>query len=228
MSSGNVIESRGLARTFRTRTGTAEAVCGVDFHVAGGEIVGFLGPNGAGKTTTQRMLATLLVPTVWPLLLASGCASSAARPAEPTPEEVAAGAAIKARLDAIPACTAEARALAKPAVLAGRSVAGAVFVRGHLEIQFADGCDPPGPGGWCTGPFVFVAAGSRGVGYVLVPMNASDLEWGAYRRMLDAPGFDGPLLDVVVHGTPDGDPVATSLSPAPLAVLRLERLCALR
>jgi ABC-2 type transport system ATP-binding protein len=62
-SAGNVIESRGLARTFRTRTGTVQAVCGVDFHVAAGEIVGFLGPNGAGKTTTQRMLATLLVPT---------------------------------------------------------------------------------------------------------------------------------------------------------------------
>jgi ABC-2 type transport system ATP-binding protein len=63
MSNGNVIESHRLARTFRTRTGTVEAVGGVDFHVAGGEIVGFLGPNGAGKTTTQRMLATLLVPT---------------------------------------------------------------------------------------------------------------------------------------------------------------------
>jgi ABC-2 type transport system ATP-binding protein len=58
-----VIETRGLARTFRTRAGAVEAVRGVDFAVAAGEIVGFLGPNGAGKTTTQRMLATLLVPT---------------------------------------------------------------------------------------------------------------------------------------------------------------------
>lgn len=38
-------------------------MCGVDFSVADGEIVGFLGPNGAGKTTTLRMLTTLLVPT---------------------------------------------------------------------------------------------------------------------------------------------------------------------
>src|SRR5689334_5093988 len=58
-----MIEARGLARTFKTRTGPVEAVRGVDFHVADGEIVGFLGPNGAGKTTTQRMLATLLSPT---------------------------------------------------------------------------------------------------------------------------------------------------------------------
>jgi ABC-2 type transport system ATP-binding protein len=67
-----VIESRGLARQFRTRTGTVEAVCGVDFHVARGEIVGFLGPNGAGKSTTQRMLATLLAPTAGEATVA-GC-----------------------------------------------------------------------------------------------------------------------------------------------------------
>jgi len=58
-----VIEAQGLARTFVTKTGTVEAVRGVDFSVGEGEIVGFLGPNGAGKTTTQRMLATLLAPT---------------------------------------------------------------------------------------------------------------------------------------------------------------------
>jgi len=58
-----VIQARGLARTFRTRRGTVEAVAGVDLDVAPGELVGFLGPNGAGKTTTLRMLATLLRPT---------------------------------------------------------------------------------------------------------------------------------------------------------------------
>lgn len=58
-----MIDAKGLARTFRTRTGVVEAVRGVDFQIAEGEIVGFLGPNGAGKTTTQRMLATLLLPT---------------------------------------------------------------------------------------------------------------------------------------------------------------------
>ena len=58
-----MIEARGLARTFRNRGQTVEAVRGVDLEVRAGEIVGLLGPNGAGKTTTQRMLATLLLPT---------------------------------------------------------------------------------------------------------------------------------------------------------------------
>jgi ABC-2 type transport system ATP-binding protein len=58
-----VITARGLARTYRSRRSTVEAVKGVDLDVAEGEIVGFLGPNGAGKTTTLRMLTTLLDPT---------------------------------------------------------------------------------------------------------------------------------------------------------------------
>ena len=58
-----MIEARGLARTFRARGRTVEAVRGVDLDVAAGELVGFLGPNGAGKTTTLRMLTTLLRPT---------------------------------------------------------------------------------------------------------------------------------------------------------------------
>jgi ABC-2 type transport system ATP-binding protein len=40
-----------------------EAVRGVEFEVAVGEVFGFLGPNGAGKTTTINMLCTLAKPT---------------------------------------------------------------------------------------------------------------------------------------------------------------------
>src|ERR1700727_109503 len=43
--------------------GEVEAVRGVDFEVATGEVFGFLGPNGAGKTTTISMLCTLVKPT---------------------------------------------------------------------------------------------------------------------------------------------------------------------
>jgi ABC-2 type transport system ATP-binding protein len=50
---------RGLAKSF----GDIQAVRGVDFEVATGEVFGFLGPNGAGKTTTINMLCTLARPT---------------------------------------------------------------------------------------------------------------------------------------------------------------------
>jgi ABC-2 type transport system ATP-binding protein len=45
------------------RYGDIEAVRGIDFEVATGEIFGFLGPNGAGKSTTISMLCTLVAPT---------------------------------------------------------------------------------------------------------------------------------------------------------------------
>ena len=45
------------------RDGEIEAVRGIDFTVAPGEIFGFLGPNGAGKSTTISMLCTLVAPT---------------------------------------------------------------------------------------------------------------------------------------------------------------------
>lgn len=58
-----MIETKGLTKTFKTRKGNVEAVRGVNLQVHEGEIFGFLGPNGAGKTTTMRILATLLEPT---------------------------------------------------------------------------------------------------------------------------------------------------------------------
>ncbi|WP_050920734.1 ABC transporter ATP-binding protein [Deinococcus gobiensis] len=54
----------GSLKSFvRRRTREVEAVRGVSFDLAPGEVVGFLGPNGAGKTTTLKMLSGLLHPT---------------------------------------------------------------------------------------------------------------------------------------------------------------------
>ncbi len=65
-----VIEARDLGRTYSTTTGVfrrkpleVEAVRGISFEVAQGELFGLLGPNGAGKTTTIKILITLLLPT---------------------------------------------------------------------------------------------------------------------------------------------------------------------
>src|SRR5262249_8006917 len=46
------IEVSGLCKTY----GEREALRGVDFTVARGEVFGLLGPNGAGKTTTVEVL----------------------------------------------------------------------------------------------------------------------------------------------------------------------------
>lgn len=43
-------------RDLRKRYGDFEAVRGVSFNVAKGEVFGILGPNGAGKTTTLEMI----------------------------------------------------------------------------------------------------------------------------------------------------------------------------
>jgi len=64
MTGGNgtdplAIEVRGLVKNYDE----VQAVRGVEFEVATGEVFGFLGPNGAGKTTTINMLCTLVTPT---------------------------------------------------------------------------------------------------------------------------------------------------------------------
>jgi len=48
-----------LVRGLRKRYGAFEAVRGIDFEVAEGEVFGLLGPNGAGKTTTVEILEGL-------------------------------------------------------------------------------------------------------------------------------------------------------------------------
>ena len=55
----NAIETRGLTKTFGTKT----AVDHIDLAIREGELFALLGVNGAGKTTTIRMLSGLSVPT---------------------------------------------------------------------------------------------------------------------------------------------------------------------
>jgi ABC-2 type transport system ATP-binding protein len=59
------IDVRALAH----RYGDREALRGVSFEVAPGQILALLGPNGGGKTTLFRVIATLLTPTAGTVLV---------------------------------------------------------------------------------------------------------------------------------------------------------------
>src|SRR3954449_9589197 len=61
------IEATGLRKTY---AGGVEAVKGIDFEVAAGEVFGLLGPNGAGKSTTVGMLTTTIAPAAGSATLA--------------------------------------------------------------------------------------------------------------------------------------------------------------
>ena len=63
--------SRSVDLVKRYPKSPVNAVDGVSFAVAPGEVFGLLGPNGAGKTTTVGMLTTRVRPT-------AGAAASAA------------------------------------------------------------------------------------------------------------------------------------------------------
>lgn len=52
-----------LRNLFKREKLIKEAVRGISFEVAEGEMLGFLGPNGAGKTTTLKMLSGIVHPT---------------------------------------------------------------------------------------------------------------------------------------------------------------------
>ncbi|PKM97971.1 MAG: multidrug ABC transporter ATP-binding protein [Elusimicrobia bacterium HGW-Elusimicrobia-3] len=53
------LEITGLVKKYKD----FEAVAGLDFSVAPGEIFALVGPNGVGKSTTLKMIATILTPT---------------------------------------------------------------------------------------------------------------------------------------------------------------------
>lgn len=54
-----LLSVQGLRKSY----GELEAVKGIDFTIAEGEIYALIGPNGAGKTSTLRMIATILRPS---------------------------------------------------------------------------------------------------------------------------------------------------------------------
>jgi len=60
---GSLAELRDVTKVFRGKKNPVQALGGISFSLAPGELVGYLGPNGAGKTTTVRILLGLLKPS---------------------------------------------------------------------------------------------------------------------------------------------------------------------
>ena len=56
------VVAAGLVKRFHTKSGTVDALNGLDLEVPEGTVLGLLGPNGAGKTTAVSILTTLLHP----------------------------------------------------------------------------------------------------------------------------------------------------------------------
>ena len=84
------VEVHGLGKTY---PGGVEAVRGIDFQVAPGEVFGLLGPNGAGKSTTIGMLTTTIEPTSGSARLEATSNASPSRPrkrASPAPRRATA------------------------------------------------------------------------------------------------------------------------------------------
>ena len=69
------------ARDLRKRFGRLQAVAGISFAVARGEVFGLVGPNGAGKTTTLEMIEGLRRPD-------HGAAFILGQPVWPRPQAV--------------------------------------------------------------------------------------------------------------------------------------------
>ncbi|HVZ57975.1 MAG TPA: ABC transporter ATP-binding protein [Chitinophagaceae bacterium] len=58
----NAVIVENLVKVYRSGREVVQALRGVDFRVARGELFGIIGPDGAGKTSLFRIMTTLLLP----------------------------------------------------------------------------------------------------------------------------------------------------------------------
>ena len=63
MTSGSLIELRGITKTFGQGAAAFQALKGIDLDIAEGDFVAVMGPSGSGKSTTMNILGCLDTPT---------------------------------------------------------------------------------------------------------------------------------------------------------------------
>lgn len=76
-TNGQVVEARGLAKTYLVGKREVPALRGIDLALAPGEFAVLLGPSGAGKTTTLNLVGCLDRPTAGELTVAGQTVSGA-------------------------------------------------------------------------------------------------------------------------------------------------------
>ncbi|NWF54076.1 MAG: ABC transporter ATP-binding protein [Syntrophaceae bacterium] len=69
MSPENLIEIRGVTKTYPSKRGNVDALGRVDMSVARGEFVSIVGPSGCGKSTLLKIVAGLLPQTTGEVLI---------------------------------------------------------------------------------------------------------------------------------------------------------------
>jgi putative ABC transport system ATP-binding protein len=70
MTDNQVVETRGLRKTFESEGARVRALRGVDFTMTPGEFVAVMGPSGCGKSTMLNIVAGLDTPTDGEVMLA--------------------------------------------------------------------------------------------------------------------------------------------------------------